>query len=345
MSEKVLITGATGFIGSAVARYLASKGYRLRVMVRRPDHLKNIADLDFEQVDGDLTRPDTFEKCLDGVDGLFHLAAYYTMWTLDIDLLNKINIDGTRLLLEKALEMGIPRVLYTSSVAAIGKPEDGPGNEETEWNLDWVQDPYVTSKFRALEAAEEVAEKGLNLTIVCPSATLGPGDIGPTPTGKMVCDFPNGKIPGWFDGGLNIIDVDDLAEGHYLAYTKGKKGEKYILSGKDMYLKDLYALLSEVSGVRAPRFYIPRGMAHFMGWAMEQIAVHITKKHPVVTLPGVRMVCLPPFYSNAKAVRELGLTNRPIEETLRRSVEYFYSVEYAKPPDEKTEAEEDDFWN
>jgi dihydroflavonol-4-reductase len=330
MSEKILITGATGFIGSAVARNLISKGYRLRVMVRRPDHLPNIDDLDVETVEGDLEKPDSFERCLEGCDGLFHIAAWYTMWTLERDKLFRINIDGTRRLLEKALEMGIPRVLYTSSVAAIGKPADGPGTEETEWNLEWIKDPYVTSKHLAMKEALKIAEKGLNLVIVCPSAPLGPGDIGPTPTGKMVCDFLNGKVPAIFDGGLNIIDVDDLAEGHYLAYTKGKPGEKYILTGKDMTLKEIYGLLGEITGVPVPKMKISKGLAHFMGWMMEKWANHVTKKHPVITLPGVRMITLPPFYSNEKAVRELGLRNRPIEETFKRSVEYFYEQGYAK---------------
>jgi dihydroflavonol-4-reductase len=331
MAEKVLITGATGFIGSGVARNLAAKGYKLRFMIRRPDNLRNIEDCDAEFVDGDLLKPETFERCLDGCDGLIHVAAYYTMWTLHPELLFKINVDGTRLLLEKALAMGIPRVLYTSSVAAIGKPPDGPGTEETEWNLEWVKDPYVTSKHLAMQEALKVAAKGLNLVIVCPSAPMGPGDIVPTPTGKMICDFLNRKIPAWFDGGLNIIDVDDLAEGHYLAYTKGKPGEKYILAGKDMYLNELYGLLSKISGIPAPKFKLPRSVAHFMGWAMEQWANLVTKKHPVITLPGVRMISLPPFYSNEKAKRELGLRNRPIEETFHRSVEYFYNMGYAKP--------------
>ena len=331
MPEKILITGATGFIGSAVARNLAAKGYKLRVMVRRPDHLPNIKDLDVETVEGDLEKPETFERCLEGCDGLYHIAAWYTMWTLERDKLFRINVDGTRLLLGKALEMGITRVLYTSSVAAIGKPADGPGTEETEWDLEWIKDPYVTSKHIALQEALKIAEKGLNLVIVCPSAPLGPGDIGPTPTGKMVCDFLNGKIPGWFDGGLNIIDVDDLAEGHHLAFTKGKAGEKYILAGKNMTLKEIYGLLSEISRLPSPRWKLPSGMAHFMGWAMEKWANLVTKKHPVITLPGVRMIALPPFYSNEKAVRELGLENRPIEETFQRAVEYFYSVGYAKP--------------
>ena len=195
MSERILITGATGFIGSAVARNLAAKGYQLRVMLRRPDHLPNIKDLDVETVEGDLEKPGSFEKCLDGCDGLFHIAAWYTMWTLEREKLFRINVDGTRHLLEKALEMGIQRVLYTSSVAAIGKLPDGPGTEETKWNLEWVKDPYVTSKHLALQEALKIAEKGLNLVIVCPSAPLGPGDIGPTPTGKMVCDFLNGDTP------------------------------------------------------------------------------------------------------------------------------------------------------
>lgn len=331
MSEKILITGATGFIGSAVARNLAAKGYQLRVMVRRPDHLPNIKDLDVETVEGDLEKPESFEKCLDGCDGLFHIAAWYTMWTLERDKLFRINVDGTRRLLEKALEMGIQRVLYTSSVAAIGKPQDGPGTEETKWNLEWVNDPYVTSKHLALQEALKVAEKGLNLVIVCPSAPLGPGDIGPTPTGKMVCDFLNGGTPVYFDGGLNVIDVDDLAEGHYLAYKKGRAGEKYILSGRNMTLKEIYGLLSEISGVPAPKMKLPSGIAYFMGWMMETWANLVTKKHPLITLPGARMIALPPFYSNDKAVRELGLTNRPIEETFRRSIEYLYSAGYAKP--------------
>lgn len=328
---KTLITGATGFIGSAIARKLYESGRDIKILLRRETYLENLQGIEYEIARGDLTDLASLEAAMKGCNRVFHVAALYTMWTKRPDEIFKTNVDGTRNVLEAARKTGIERVVYTSSVAAIGHRADGkPSDETVEWNLEWVGDPYVKSKHLAKKLAEEYARQGLDVVITCPSAPVGPGDIKPTPTGQMIVDFLNGKIPFYFHGGFDFVDVEDVAIGHLLAEEKGRQGESYILGGTNMYLKDAYALIAKIIGRKPPSFEIPHGLDLFMAWTLEKIADYITNRPPLITLGGARMVKLPPFYDHSKATRELGYNTRPVEETFRRAINYFAERGYWK---------------
>jgi len=328
---KTLVTGATGFIGSAVARALVQKGRKIRVLVRREKYLDNLQGIDYEIAKGDINDPESLLNAMRGCNRVFHVAALYTMWTKNPAEVFKTNVDGTRNVLDAAFKSGVERVVYTSSVAAIGHRPDGiPSDETVKWNLEWVKDPYVTSKFQAKQVAEDYAKKGLNVVIVCPSAPIGPGDIKPTPTGQMIVDFLNGKTPFYFDGGFDFVDVEDVAVGHLLAEEKGRVGETYILGGTNTFLKDMYQLLSKISGVKAPAFCIPHGLDLFAAWTLETIANLVTNAPPLITLGGMRMVKLPPFHDHSKAAKELGYNPRPVEDTFKRAVDYFTQRGYWK---------------
>ncbi|MFH1515002.1 MAG: hopanoid-associated sugar epimerase [bacterium] len=328
---KTLITGATGFIGSAVARVLINSGRDIRVLLRSEKYIENLDGLKFEKFKGDLADFQSLRSAVKGCDSVFHVAALYLMWTLEPEYIFKTNVEGTRNVLRAAMEAGIEKVVYTSSVAAIGIRDDGkPSDETVEWNLEWINDPYVKSKHQAMQIAKEYFKKGLNIVTVCPTAPLGVGDIKPTPTGQMICDFLNGKTPVYFKGGFNLVDVEDVAIGHLLAEEKGKSGEIYILGGANTYLKDMYKMLSDISGVRTPGLFLPNGVDLFSAWTLETIANVITKKPPLITLEGCRMVKLPPFYDHSKAKKELGYKSRPLEDTLKKSIDYFHERGYAK---------------
>jgi dihydroflavonol-4-reductase len=328
---KTLITGATGFIGSVTAKILAENGHDLRVLARSDKYLENLKGLEYEIARGDLSDIESLKRAMVGCDTVFHIAALYLMWTLNPGELYKTNVEGTRNVLQAAMDSLIKRVVYTSSVAAIGVRKDGkPSDETVEWNLDWIHDPYVTSKHEAKKVAQEYIKKGMDIVIVCPSAPLGINDIKPTPTGQMICDFLNGKTPVYFHGGFDLVDVEDVAMGHLLAYKKGIAGETYILGGTHTYLKDMYRMLSEISGVKAPGVFLPDGVDLMASWFLEMMANFLTKKPPLITLGGCHMVKLPPFYDHSKATSELGYTARPLRETMKKAVDYFYKRGYAR---------------
>lgn len=324
---KVLITGATGFIGRAVADAASRRGMELRLLIRSEKYIDQVKHLKYERVDGDLTDFESLKKACNGVDAVFHVAAVYSMWTRgrERDAMFKINIDGTRNIIQAALDSGVSKIVYTSSVAAIGHRTDGqPSDETVEWNLEWTKDPYTKSKHLAAEAAREFIRKGAPIIITHPGAPIGWGDIKPTPTGQMYVDYINGKIPGYFRGGFSVIDVDDCGEGHLLAYEKGRIGEGYILTYKNMWLKELYELTADIAGVSSPKLAIPKWAVVPMAVTLEWVANNITHKPPILTGGGARMTGLPPFYSNEKAVRELGIKFRPVRESLERAIWYFY---------------------
>lgn len=328
---KVLITGATGLIGRAVADSCARRGFDLRLMLRSDKYIEQVKHLDFERVTGDLTDPDSLKKACDGVDAVFHLAAMYSMWVRDIDLLMKTNVDGTRAMVRAAMDAGVGKFIYTSSVAAIGYRDDGqPSDETVPWNLEFTSDPYVKSKHLAHLAVKELISDGAPVVITYPSAPVGWGDIKPTPTGQMYIDFINGKVPVYYDGGFSVIDVDDCGEGHVLAYEKGKVGEGYILTNQNKTLKELFDLTSEIMGIPKIKMKVSKGMAFFAGGLMEWWSNAVTKQTPVLTKGGAMMTALPPFYTSEKAVRELGLKFTPLRETFEKMLWYFYERGYIK---------------
>jgi dihydroflavonol-4-reductase len=325
-----LVTGATGFVGSHVVRKLLSRGEPVRVLVRKNSSLKNLQGLQVEVATGDLTDRESVRQALAGVRLLYHVAADYRLWVRDPAPLYETNVVGTRIILEEAYEAKVKKVVYTSTVGAVGIPSDGSaGNEETPVSLEDMIGHYKRSKFLAEEEAREAVKWGLAVVIVNPSTPVGTLDIKPTPTGQMIVDFLNGRMPGYVDTGLNLVDVEDVAEGHLLAMEKGQVGERYILGHRNLLLKEILEILARVSRRPAPRLRIPRGVA--LGLAAVSTGVsHFTRRPPRVPWEGVRMAGKKMFFSSAKAVRELALPQRPVEEALAKAVAWFQKNGYVR---------------
>ena len=321
---KILITGATGFVGRAVADAAVRRGMSLRLMVRSDKYIDHVSHLNFEQVYGDLTDPDSLKNACRNVDAVFHVAAMYTMWARDKDLMFRTNVEGSRAMMRAALDAGVEKIIYTSSVAAIGHRDDGvPSDESVEWNLEWTKDPYTKSKHLSTDAVKGFIQDGAPIMIAFPSAPIGYGDVKPTPTGQMFVDYINGKVPVYFKGGFNLTDVDDVGEGHLLIYEKGEMGEGYILANENMWLKEIYELTAEIAGVPKPKIEISNRMAVFGGKVTEWISDNITHTAPILTEGGANMTGLPPHYDNSKSRMQLGATYRPIRESFESMIKYF----------------------
>lgn len=325
---KAFVTGATGFIGASIVRELLKEGFHVRVLARHGSDRRNLHGLDVEIVEGDLLDPDSLRQGMRGCEVLYHAAADYRLWTRDPASMYAINVDGTRNILEVALMEGISRVVYTSSVGTLGNPGDGtPGTESTPVTFADMVGDYKKSKFLAEREAEAFVGRGLPLVIVNPSTPVGPYDVKPTPTGKIIVDFLNRAMPAYLDTGLNIIDVEDCARGHILAARHGRIGEKYILGNENLTLRQIFGMLEKVTGLRAPRLrlpYTPILMAAYVNEAMARA----TGREPMIPLAGVQMARKFMFFDSSKAVRELGLPQRPAFEALERAVEWFRSNGY-----------------
>lgn len=327
---KVFVTGATGFIGASIVRELLADGHQVKVLVRPSADRGNLAGLDVEICPGDLGDRGALARGLAGCGWLFHAAADYRLWTRDPAAMYAANVDGTRNILTAARESGIARVVYTSSVGTLGNPGDGtPGSETTPVTFADMVGHYKKSKFLAEREAEKFVAEGLPLVIVNPSTPVGPFDIKPTPTGKIIVDFLNRKMPAYLDTGLNIIDVQDCARGHLLAAERGKVGEKYILGNENLTLRQIFALLAEITGLAAPRVRLPHTPLLLAAHLNEGLA-RITGREPLIPLAGVQMARKFMFFDSTKAVRELGLPQRPAAESLRRAVEWFRAHGYAR---------------
>ena len=319
-----LLTGATGFLGSAVARELLNDGRNLKLLVRKNTDTRNIDDLDCEVTYGDLRDRDSIKKALVGCKTLFHTAAYYSLWTRDKNLIYDINVQGTRNILESALEAGIEKVVYTSTVGCIGLSESGsPANEDQPMNPVFLCNDYKLSKYQAEQVALELFGRGLPVVIVNPSTPVGPRDIKPTPTGQIILDFMNHKMPAYIDTGLNLIDVVDCARGHILAEAKGQPGERYILGNKNMSLKEILLTLEVLTGIKAPRIKMPYLIAYISGLACEWVSDSITHQPPAVPLAGVKMAKYFMYFDSSKAVRELGLPQNSVKNALGKAVSWF----------------------
>lgn len=324
---KVLLTGGSGFVGSAVARSLLARGYDVRVLVRARSDVRNVAALAVEQVVGDLTRPASLRPALAGCDALFHVAADYRLWVPDKEAMFRANVEGTRVLMEEALAAGIKRVVYTSSVATLGLVAHGLADEETPVTLADMVGPYKQSKFLAEAEVQRLAGLGLPVVIVNPSTPVGPRDIKPTPTGRIVRDAARGRIPAYVDTGLNIVHVDDVAEGHCLAYEKGRVGERYILGGENLSLQRILALIAVLAHRKPPRVRLSRHLLWPVAAASEWYARARKTALPLVTFDELRMAKKHMFYSSAKAERELGFRARPAAEALADAVTWFATEE------------------
>ncbi|MFP6638519.1 MAG: hopanoid-associated sugar epimerase [Nitrospinaceae bacterium] len=319
-----LITGATGFLGSALARELLKDGRPLKLLTRKNSDTRNIDDLDCEIACGDLRNKESLKSALRGCKTLYHTAAYYSLWSRDKKIIYDINVQGTRNILEAALEVDIEKVVYTSTVGCIGLSDKGrSANEDQPMDPSTLCNDYKQSKYEAEQIAHEMVGRGLPIVIVNPSTPVGPRDIKPTPTGKIILDFLNRKMPAYIDTGLNLIDVTDCARGHILAEEKGRLGERYILGNKNMSLKDILLALEALTGIKAPHIKLPYWVAYSAGLACELASDYITHRAPAVPLAGVKMAKYFMYFDPSKAVRELGLPQNPVENALRKAIQWF----------------------
>jgi dihydroflavonol-4-reductase len=319
-----LVTGASGFLGWHVARLLAERGHRVRALCRPTSQLR---ELDVERVAGDLRDPDSLGRAVVGCELVFHVAADYRLWSKDPAELYSSNVEGTRNVLDAAARAGVERVVYTSTVGCIGMPEGRTGDEQTPVSIADMAGHYKRSKWLAEQVALEKAAAGLPVVIVNPTAPVGDHDWKPTPTGKIIVDFLRGKLPAFVDTGLNLVDARDTAIGHLLAAEKGRSGERYILGSENFTLEQILGRLSALSGKPAPTIKIPYPIAYAAG-AITTAFAQITGKPPLAPLEGVRMARKKMFVTHDKAARELGFASRPVEDALRRAIDWFRANGY-----------------
>ena len=318
-----LVTGGTGFVGSAVARRLLAENVPVRALARPGSDRRNLEDLEAQIVEGDLTDAASLARAVAGCDALFHVAADYRTWAPKPDELYRANVDGTRAILNAAKHAGVKRVVYTSSVATLGIPKDGtPGDERTPVTVEDMVGHYKRSKFLAEDVAREFAAPGLEVVIVNPSTPIGPRDVKPTPTGRIVVDAASGKMPAYVDTGLNVVHVDDVAAGHWLAYQKGRSGDRYVLGGTDMSLREILIEIAEIVGRRPPVLRLPHAAVLPIAYAAEAWA-RLTGFKPVATVEEVRMSKKRMYFSSDRAKRELGYDPRPPRAALVDALQWF----------------------
>jgi dihydroflavonol-4-reductase len=326
------VTGATGFLGSHVARVLAEQGAQLRLLVRPTSDLRNIDGLTADRVEGDLRDAASIEKAVSGCDAVFHVAADYRLWVRDPEQMYRSNVEGTRSLLEAARKQGVRRVVYTSSVATMGF-HSGSNNgrvadEESPVSLADMIGHYKRSKFMAEQVAVEAARSGVDVVIVNPTTPIGERDIKPTPTGRIIVDFLKRKFPAYVETGLNLVDATECARGHVQALEKGRSGERYILGGENLTLKQILDRLAAITGLKSPTVKLPYVFAFAAGVVDEMVTGRVLGREPRATIDAVRMGRKMMFVSSAKAERELGWRTVPVDGALRRSVEWFRANGY-----------------
>jgi len=327
---KVLLTGATGFVGAAVMRRLVKEYSEVRVLIREASNRQNLTGADVEICIGDLLDIKSLETAVSGCDILIHTAADYRIWAPNPKEMMEANVSGTKNVMTAASRAGVNKIIYTSSVAALGLANDGAeANEDTVSKLEDKIGPYKQSKFLAEEEVLRMhKEQGLPVIIVNPSAPIGPGDVKPTPTGRFVIQAASGKIPAYVDSGLNIVHVDDVAEGHLLAIKKGEEGEKYILGGENLSLLEILTMIGELSGHRPPIFKLPHELILPIAYVAEFWAKYISGKEPFANVDGAKMARKPMYYSSKKAIKELGYKARPVKGAFIDSINWFKEYGY-----------------
>jgi len=331
------VTGASGFIGANLVHELVARGHRVKALLRTQSDLRGLAGVDFERVDGDVSDREMLKQAMRGCDWCFHVAASYHLWLRDYKPMYAANVEGTQNVIEAAARAGCRRIVYTSTVGCIGLPKTfrgqttAPTDETASVVESQLSNHYKISKWRAEKVARQLASKGLPVVIVNPSAPIGPRDVKPTPTGQVIVDFLNRKMPAYLDTGLNWVHVRDVAVGHILAAEKGRIGERYILGNAEgnWTMKEAFAVLEEITGVRGPRIKIPYGVA-LLAAHVDELKSRFTGKPPRAPLAGVRMALHMMFFNPSKAIRELGLPQTPPKQALTDAVEWFRANGYVK---------------
>ena len=326
---KALVTGATGFVGAAVVRALIKTGVEVRVLARRDSDFSNLQQFKIDGAYGDLRDKGSLRKALADCGQLYHVAAHYALWARDPAIFYDVNVTGTKNLMEAARDVGTDRIVYCSTIGAIGLPPGGGlGTEETPVSLEQMAGHYKRSKYLAEQEVLALAKQGLPVVIVNPSAPVGEGDVKPTPTGQMIVDFMKGRMPAYIETGMNIVDVDDVAAGHLLAMQKGRIGERYILGTKNLMLRDIFEILSRLTGVAMPSVKLPREL--ILPLAYLNLAFSwVTGIPPRIPLEGVKMAKYKMHYDCSKAIRELGIPQTPPEVALEKAVRWFRDHHYA----------------
>ena len=320
---KVLVTGATGFVGANVARSLEASGHGVRALVRPGSSTLNIRDTGFETVPGDIRDRESVARGLRGCDGVVHCAAAYTFWARDPRVIYEVNVSGTKVVLEEALKAGVPRCVYTSTVSTVHIPKDGLGTERVSASPKELVGHYKRSKYQAEREAQGLAERGLPVVVVNPTTPIGPWDVKPTPTGRMVLDFIRGRIPAYVDTGMNLVDVEDVAAGHVLALEKGRPGERYLLGNRNMTLAEVFGVLEGLTGRRAPRLKLPTWIAIAAGYVDQVVEGVVLRREPAIPLEGLKVSRKPMYVDCRKAVETLGIPQSPVEGALEKAVRWF----------------------
>ena len=326
---KALVTGATGFVGAAVVLALIKTGIEVRVLARRDSDFSNLQQFKIDGAYGDLRDKESLRKALTGCGQLYHVAAHYALWARSPTIFYDVNVTGTKNLMEAARDIGTERIVYCSTIGAIGLPPGGGlGTEETPVSLEQMAGHYKRSKYLAEQEVLALAKQGLPVVIVNPSAPVGEGDVKPTPTGQMIVDFMKGRMPAYIETGMNIVDVDDVAAGHLLAMEKGRIGERYILGTKNLMLRDIFEILSRLTGVNMPSVKLPRELILPLAY-MNLAFSWVTGIPPRIPLEGVKMAKYKMHYDCSKAIRELGIPQTPPEVALEKAVRWFRDHHYA----------------
>jgi len=327
---KVLVTGATGFIGGNLVRELLNQGYQVRALVRKDSNLKYLEGLNLDIAVGDLLEKSALEKALDGCDALFHAAALYTFWTKDSRIVYETNVRGTENILEAARRKKVKRIVYTSSESVVGTLPDGRGNEDITCEIDHIPGDYKKSKFMAENLVFQMCREGLPAVVVNPTTPIGPYDVKPTPTGKIIVDYLNGKMFACLNTGLNVVDVQDVAKGHILALEKGKTGTRYLLGNRNLSLREIFDILERITGIKAPRLNIPYRLALCAGYIDEFVEGRIFNRYPRIPVAAVKASRKIRHFDCSRAVKELGMPQTPVEIAFEKAVRWFRENGYAR---------------
>jgi len=327
---KVLVTGATGFIGGNLARRLCQRGYEVRALVRPEANTSTIDGTGVERITGDILDRESVDRAVQGCQAVFHCAAIYAFWSKTPTLIHRTNVDGTAIVLRAARQAGASRVVFTSTVSTMGFSRGELSTEETLLDPSHLVGHYKNSKYQAELMALEMAAEGLPVVLVNPTAPVGPWDVKPTPTGRIILDFMRGRIPAYLDTGMNLVDVEDVAEGHILALERGTPGQRYLLGNKNVSLLEIFRMLQEITGRRAPRWRVPYWMALAAGYLDEAVEGRMLSREPGIPVEGLKVAKSPMYVDCEKAVRELGLPQGSVEVALEKAVRWFTDHGYVQ---------------